>query len=88
MKSIGDKIKELPPELQQEVEDFVEFLLEKRRRKPAKKLRQDLGRRSEGLPRPVHIAGTPEKGAGMARGLIVHVERKVGFTGSERFGST
>lgn len=41
MKSIEAVIKKLPPELQQEVEDFVEFLLEKRvkevkksRRKP------------------------------------------------------
>jgi hypothetical protein len=41
MKSIEDKIRELPPELQQEVEDFVEFLLERRTRKPARKLRQD-----------------------------------------------
>lgn len=30
MKSIEEKIKELPPELQQEVEDFVNFLIEKR----------------------------------------------------------
>ncbi len=37
-----DKIfKELPPNIQQQVRDFAEFLLKKWRRKPAKKLRQD-----------------------------------------------
>jgi len=30
MEDIADRIKELPPELQQEVEDFIEFLREKR----------------------------------------------------------
>ncbi len=39
MGSIEDKIKLLPPELQQEVEDFVDFLTEKWARKPAGKLR-------------------------------------------------
>jgi hypothetical protein len=33
MKTLEEKIRELPPELQQEVEDFIEFLLEKRARK-------------------------------------------------------
>jgi hypothetical protein len=41
MVRIGEMIKELPPELQQEVEDFVQFLIEKRARKPGRKLRQD-----------------------------------------------
>ena len=41
MQSIDDLIKELPTELQQEVFDFVEFLLEKRARKQGRKLRQD-----------------------------------------------
>ncbi len=41
MKTLGEKIKELPPELQQEVGDFVEFLLEKRAKKKGKFLRQD-----------------------------------------------
>ncbi len=41
MKTIEEKIKELPPELQKEVEDFVQFLLEKRARKYGRKLRQD-----------------------------------------------
>ena len=35
MKSLEQKIKELPPELQQEVEDFVDILTE-RREQPAK----------------------------------------------------
>ena len=41
MKSIEERIKELPPELQQEVEDFVEFLIEKRVRKPKSQLKLD-----------------------------------------------
>ncbi len=41
MESIEDKIKLLPPELQREVEDFVDFLTQKCARKPAGKLRQD-----------------------------------------------
>ena len=34
-------VKELPPELQKEVEDFVNFLKDKKRRKRGKKLQQD-----------------------------------------------
>jgi len=34
MKNIADRIKELPPELQQEVEDFIEFLKERRLGRP------------------------------------------------------
>jgi len=41
MQDIGEMIKKLPPELQQEVEDFVKFLTEKRVSKNGKKLRQD-----------------------------------------------
>lgn len=41
MKPLEELIKELPPELRQEVEDFVQFLLEKRARKRGKTLRQD-----------------------------------------------
>ncbi|WP_427366370.1 DUF2281 domain-containing protein [Candidatus Caldatribacterium saccharofermentans] len=37
MKTLEEKIRELPPELRQEVEDFVEFLLE-RKMKKAKEL--------------------------------------------------
>lgn len=33
-KSIDERMKDLPPDLQKEVEDFVEFLLERRLRKP------------------------------------------------------
>ncbi len=39
MKTIEEKIKELPPELQQEVADFVEFLLKTKVRRKQKKLR-------------------------------------------------
>ena len=41
MKSLEERIKELPPELRQEVEDFMQFLLERRARKFGRKLRQD-----------------------------------------------
>ncbi len=34
MKSLPELIAQLPPELQQEVRDFVEFLLQKHRRRP------------------------------------------------------
>ncbi len=36
MKSLEKMIKELPPDLRQEVEDFVEFLLNKRKKKKRK----------------------------------------------------
>ena len=39
MRNLEEKIRELSPELQQEVEDFVEFLLEKEGKKKQKKLR-------------------------------------------------
>ncbi len=41
MMQIEQKIKMLPPELQHEVEDFIEFLIERRKAKRGKKLRQD-----------------------------------------------
>ena len=41
MDRIEEMVAKLPPELQQEVEDFVQFLIEKRARKAGKKLRQD-----------------------------------------------
>jgi hypothetical protein len=40
-KPLVELVQELPPDVQAEVRDFVEFLLVKRARKPAKKLRQD-----------------------------------------------
>ena len=41
MKSIDERIKNLPPALKKEVEEFVNSLLKKRRKKNGKKLRQD-----------------------------------------------
>ena len=41
MMQLEQKIRALPPELQHEVEDFVEFLIEKRVPKQGAKLRQD-----------------------------------------------
>ncbi len=41
MENIEDIIRKLPPELQREVKDFVNFLIEKRARKQGVKLRQD-----------------------------------------------
>ncbi len=41
LKPLEELVKELPPISQAEVRDFVEFLLEKRKRKVTGKLRQD-----------------------------------------------
>jgi len=41
MRTLEEMIKELPSELRQEVEDFVQFLLEKRARKPKGRLKLD-----------------------------------------------
>ena len=41
MQTLEELIKQLPLELQIEVKDFTEFLLEKRKLKTRKKLRQD-----------------------------------------------
>ncbi len=41
MRTLEELIKELPPELQKEVHDFLQFLLEKRMRKYGRTLRQD-----------------------------------------------
>jgi len=40
-KRIEDLLKDLPPSLHQEVKDFVEFLIEKKAKRPGSKLRQD-----------------------------------------------
>ncbi len=41
MKTLEEMIRELPPELRQEVEDFVEFLLQKRAKRSLESLRLD-----------------------------------------------
>lgn len=41
MKTIKERIKEMPPELQQEVEDFALFLIKKRGNRTKRTLRQD-----------------------------------------------
>jgi hypothetical protein len=41
MNRLEEMIKQLPPELQQEVVDFAQFLVEKRGRKYGRRLRQD-----------------------------------------------
>ena len=41
MKSIEERIKDLPPALKKEVEEFVNNLLKKRRKRSGKKFRQD-----------------------------------------------
>ncbi len=38
---LSELVEELPPHMQREVRDFVEFLLARHAREPAKKLRQD-----------------------------------------------
>ncbi len=39
-KALEELVKELPPQFQAEVRDFIEFLLEKRARKPERRLRR------------------------------------------------
>jgi len=41
MQTLKELIDQLPPELQREVRDFAEFLLEKHRRRPRRRLRLD-----------------------------------------------
>ena len=41
MQTIEELIRQLPPDLQQEVRDFAEFLMERRGRKLGRRLRQD-----------------------------------------------
>jgi hypothetical protein len=41
MGNLKEMIDQLPPELQEEVKEFAEFLLEKRAKKFGRKLRQD-----------------------------------------------
>lgn len=41
MENIEERVKKLPPELQREVEDFVNFLIEKKMKKHGVMLRQD-----------------------------------------------
>lgn len=40
-RTLSELVEELPPDVQQEVRDFVEFLISKHGRTPGKKLRQD-----------------------------------------------
>lgn len=41
MQNLEEMIRQLPPDLRQEVADFIQFLLEKRKRESRKYLRQD-----------------------------------------------
>jgi hypothetical protein len=41
MENIEEIVKKLPPDLKREVEDFVNFLIEKKARKHGRKLSQD-----------------------------------------------
>jgi hypothetical protein len=43
MENLEKLIQGLPPDLKQEVEDFIQFLLSKRAQKKGNKLRQDWG---------------------------------------------
>ena len=42
-KSLEELVREVPPDLEEEVRDFIEFVLEKRARTPGRQLRQDWG---------------------------------------------
>lgn len=50
MQNIAEKIRELPPELQREVEDFVNFLMEKKGGEAWEKASPRLGWHVEGIP--------------------------------------
>lgn len=41
MEALDDKIRSLPPELQREVQDFVDAILERSGERPSRKLRLD-----------------------------------------------
>ncbi|MEM3484216.1 MAG: DUF2281 domain-containing protein [Candidatus Methanomethyliaceae archaeon] len=41
MQTLRELVEQLPPDLQQEVRDFIEFLLVRRAHKKGRKLRQD-----------------------------------------------
>ena len=60
MKSIDERIKNLPPALKKEVEGFVNGLLKKRRSKNGKKLR-------------LNSAGAPKKGLDRKRRIKVEI---------------
>jgi hypothetical protein len=62
MKSIDERIKNLPPALKKEVEGFVNGLLKKRRNKNGKKLRRDL-------------AGAPKKGRDRKTRIEVEISK-------------
>lgn len=49
MERIEDKIKRLPFELQQEVIDFIDFLLEKKKQEKKERIKVGMGR---GIKRP------------------------------------
>lgn len=40
-KALSDLVKELPPDLQEEVRDFVNFLMQKQKREQSQNLRQN-----------------------------------------------
>lgn len=64
---LEDLVKKLSPLLQQEVRDFVEFLLE--RKEAGSQITPRLSRCFERLSRPVDISRTSEKGIRVARRL-------------------
>jgi len=55
MTTIEDKVRTLPPDVRQEVEDFIEFLLAKRNSKKGRSVKQE--------KRPRHIPGFGWAGA-------------------------
>ncbi|MBI4557818.1 MAG: DUF2281 domain-containing protein [Candidatus Hydrogenedentes bacterium] len=69
MKTLEERMNELPPEHRQEVEDFVEFLLEKRRPKCGKRLRQDWGGALKEYRQQYTSVELQKAGVGVAPGL-------------------
>ena len=48
MEDIEERVKKLPPEMRREVEDFIDFLAERKASKRGRKLRQDWAGAIEG----------------------------------------
>lgn len=75
MEDIEDIINKLPPDLQEKAKEFVNFLIERRKRKHGKKLRQDLAGALRDYRSRHTPSRTPEKGPGMA-GRLNHGPRR------------
>ena len=67
MSELEEVIKELPPDLHQEVADFARFLMEKRGRKPKGRLKLDWRGSFGRYEGSVHISGAAAQDPGVER---------------------